>query len=164
VNRHEQYTGWKIVVGFLARDLDLDDGAFDVGESAQRYSNLCVEALRRAYPGAEIQVAWSLDETGRTPRGVTAINPEGFQVDADAVRKITTRIRDAGEWRVRKVTATELSPPVPLGCDYWFNERTKCAEHAVVRLTAGPTRNDEVAACKHHQDALRKTLAEDAPS
>jgi hypothetical protein len=106
VNRHEQYTGWKIVVGFLARDMDLDDGAFDVGESAQRYSNLCVEALRRAYPGAEITVSWAM-EPGTTPRGTEVVAPKGSTPrdmlgQHTRVRHICDRIRDTEEWRVKK--------------------------------------------------------------
>ena len=69
-----------IVTGFNADDLfnswDSDDVArYDERASAERYQELCAEALHEVHPNAEVTIIVNHDSSGALPRGLrTQVN------------------------------------------------------------------------------------------
>ncbi len=67
------YRGWAVQTGFLGGNLFAEDPAMhgiDRNASIVRYAELCREALRREFPGAEVEVGYEINAEGSLPAGL----------------------------------------------------------------------------------------------
>ena len=109
------YEGYTIETGFLVGnlfedfgdefggDIGNDTGAYDVSASAERYAEMCQEALEKEFPGAEVTIRFEY-AIGATPIPLQTrvADPNGFwrQNIAVSVVWICERIWESWDWVV----------------------------------------------------------------
>ena len=105
------YEGYTIETGFLVGNLfeDFGDefggdiGTYDVSASAERYAEMCQEALEKEFPGAEVTIRFEY-AMGATPIPLQTkvVDPNGFwrQNIAASVVRICERIWESWDWVV----------------------------------------------------------------
>jgi hypothetical protein len=109
----QQYAGWTVQYGFLAGDLfdgwpSADIESLDIPASIDRYATQCEIALQRAFPSAEIVVAYE-NGSGILPHNLrTAVYPpqghpeqEEDQGDLEAMaEEVASSVYHAQSWLV----------------------------------------------------------------
>jgi len=111
----KSYEGYTIETGFLVGNLfgefgdDFGDdfggdiGTYDVIASAERYAEMCQEALEKEFPGAKVTIRFEY-AMGATPIPLQTrvADPNGFwrQNVAASVARICERIWESWDWVV----------------------------------------------------------------
>lgn len=109
------YEGYAIETGFLVGNLfeefGDDTGTYDVSASAERYAEMCQEALEKEFPGAEVTIRFEY-AIGASPIQTRVVDPNGgfwkrsslFRGEggkiANCVETICERIWKSWEWIV----------------------------------------------------------------
>ena len=110
------YDGWTIHTGFLGGNLFAEDGddrgTYDIGASAARYAEMCLEALEKEFPGADIHIHYEVMASGAIPAPMRTYvrTPDGMYyypgddceagVIASRVHNICGEVWESWEWVV----------------------------------------------------------------
>jgi len=89
----------KIKFGFLADDLLNEWDGYDYDATAAAYAAAVEEALKAAYPDAEIEIAYESGISGATPTPLkTAVDGYTGHDEVPWVEEIATRVYASFEW------------------------------------------------------------------